>query len=179
MGKLFSEITPDIKEWIEKQKMYFVATAPLANDGHVNCSPKGLDSFRIISPTKVAYQDLTGSGIETIAHIRENNRVTIMFCAFEGPPKIFRLYGSGEIILPGESGFDATAAQFPQRIGVRAYIIVHITSITDSCGYGVPLYEFKSERDVLTKWSDRTGEEGVIKYQQEKNLKSKDGLRGL
>src|SRR5215203_4758410 len=101
MGKVFEGITPDLKKWIEKQKMFFVATAPLSAEGHINCSPKGLDSFRILDERTVAYQDLTGSGIETIAHIRENKRIVIMFCAFNGPPKIVRLHGNGEAIKPG------------------------------------------------------------------------------
>lgn len=179
MGKLFSEITPEIQEWIERQKMFFVSTAPLSSAGHVNCSPKGLDSFRVLSPTRVAYQDLTGSGVETIAHIRENRRITFMFCAFDGPPKIFRLYGKGEVVLPGDEMFHVIHQHFPHRIGIRSYIVADLTRITDSCGYGVPHYDFKSDRDQMIKWAEHKGEPGVLEYQNEKNLQSIDGLSGL
>jgi len=179
MGKLFSEITPEIREWIEKQKMFFVSTAPLSSSGHVNCSPKGLDSFRVLSPTRVAYQDLTGSGVETIAHLRENRRITIMFCAFDGPPKIYRLYGKGEVVLPGDEKFHLIHQHFPHRIGIRSYIVADITRITDSCGYGVPHYDFQSDRNQMIKWADHKGEAGVVDYQNEKNLQSIDGLTGL
>ncbi len=179
MGKLTEFISTDLQSWIENQKMFFVATAPLAATGHINVSPKGLDSFRIITPTMVAYQDLTGSGIETIAHVNENKRMVIMFCAFDGPPKIIRLYGSGEVILPQDERFTEMSGKFPQRIGVRAYIICHITGIQKSCGYGVPLYDFKNDRDVLEKWSEVKGDDGVIEYQSTRNKVSIDGLKGL
>ncbi|HMT29118.1 MAG TPA: pyridoxamine 5'-phosphate oxidase family protein [Bacteroidia bacterium] len=179
MGKLFNEISPEIQSWIEKQKMFFVATAPLAANGHVNCSPKGLDSFRILSPTEVVYQDLTGSGAETIAHIQENNRITIMFCAFEGPPKIFRFYGEGQPVFPGDKKFDDLNDRFPKRLGVRAYILIKVTRITDSCGYGVPLYEFKGDRKQMIAWAENKQEDGILEYQKEKNVKSIDGLKAL
>lgn len=179
MGKLTDFISTDLQSWIEKQKMFFVATAPMSATGHINLSPKGLDSFRIITPTMVAYQDLTGSGVETIAHVNENKRMVIMFCAFEGPPKIIRLYGKGEVILPGDVRFEELSEKFQQRTGTRAYIVCHIAGIQDSCGYGVPLYEFKNDRDVLTKWSDVKGEKGVVEYRQQKNKSSIDGLKGL
>src|SRR5688572_18774674 len=114
MGKVFDAISPELKKWIEKQKIFFIATAPLSADQHINCSPKGLDSFRILDAHTVAYQDLTGSGIETIAHIKENKRIVLMFCAFDGPPKIIRLHGQGEAILPGEKDFDSISKEFPQ-----------------------------------------------------------------
>jgi len=179
MGKTFEFISTDLQNWIEAQKVFFVATAPLTKSGHINVSPKGLDSFRMITPTLVAYQDLTGSGVETIAHVQENKRIVIMFCAFDGPPKIVRLYGSGEIILPGDEKFVEMSGYFPNRRGVRAYILVHINRIQDSCGYGVPLYDFKSDRDVLDKWTDAKNDDEVEAYQQLKNKVSIDGLRGL
>ena len=179
MGKITEFITTGLQSWIEKQKLFFVATAPLSATGHINLSPKGLDSFRIITPTMVAYQDLTGSGVETIAHVNENKRMVIMFCAFDGPPKIIRLYGRGEIILPEDERFVEMSGKFPQRIGVRAYIICHITGIQESCGYGVPLYGFKKDRDVLEKWSEVKGEDGVSEYRSIKNKVSIDGLEGL
>ena len=140
MSKLFESITPQLEKWISHQQMFFVATAPLSENGHINCSPKGLDSFRILSPTLVAYQDLTGSGIETIAHIQENERILIMFCAFDGAPKIVRLHGHGKAVLPTDPAFADMESKFPKRIGVRAYIQIELTRITDSCGYSVPLY---------------------------------------
>jgi hypothetical protein len=179
MGKIFNEITPELQKWIEKQKMFFVATAPLSANLHINCSPKGLDSFQIIDPCTVAYQDLTGSGIETIAHIKENKRIVLMFCAFDGPPKILRLHGSGEGITPGHEDFENLNAQFPYRRGTRAYIRIQLTRISDSCGYAVPLYEFKKDRDVLDKWVDAKTDEQLNDYRLAKNTESIDGLKGL
>lgn len=179
MGKVFTEIDQGLADWIGQQHIFFVSTAPLSASGHVNCSPKGLDSFRIINPGLVAYQDLTGSGAETIAHVRENRRITIMFCAFQGPPKIVRLYGEGELLLPGHEGFEQMAALFPQRLGVRAYIQVKISRVTHSCGYSIPLYEFKQDRDVLDKWTANKGEEGLKEYRELKNKESIDGLKAL
>ncbi len=179
MGKLFDNITPQLQEWIEHQQMFFVSTAPLSEHGHINCSPKGLDSFRILDGKTVAYQDLTGSGIETIAHIKENKRMVIMFCAFDGPPKIVRLYGQGEIIEPQHPEFDDLSKLFPKRIGVRAYIKLHTTRISDSCGYSVPKYEFVEHRDVLDKYAINKGEDGLKSYRSEKNRYSIDGLEGL
>lgn len=179
MGKIHENIDSVLQSWIEKQKIFFVATAPLSADGHVNVSPKGLDSFRILSSTQVAYQDLTGSGIETIAHINENKRIVIMFCAFEGPPKIVRLYGKGEVILPEHEQFHFFEEKFPKHKSTRAYINIALTRIQDSCGYGVPLYDFKSDRDVLTKWAEAKGDEGILEYRALKNKESIDGLPAL
>ena len=113
MGKLFDGITPELSQWIERQHMFFVATAPLAHDGLINCSPKGMDTFRILGPHEVAYLDLTGSGIETVAHARENGRIVFMFCAFDGPPKIVRLHGTCEVYVPGSPQYDSLGASFP------------------------------------------------------------------
>lgn len=179
MGKLFPTITPAIEEWILNQKMFFVATAPVDGNGYINCSPKGLDSFRILDGTTVAYRDLTGSGAETIAHIRENGRIVIMFCAFEGPPKIYRLYGKGEVVLPGSEKFDELNNFFEPALGVRSFIIVHVNRITDSCGYGVPLYSFKGDRDIIEKWSAAKGPQGIKEYWNEKNKTSIDGLPAI
>lgn len=179
MGKIFGTITPQLQEWISKQKIFFVATAPLSESGHINCSPKGLDSLRVIDEHTVVYQDLTGSGVETIAHIKENKRMVIMFCAFEGPPKIVRLHGTGEVVEPSNPEFDELSKLFPERGGVRAYIKLTATRISDSCGYSVPIYEFKEDRDVLDKWVANKGEDGVKAYRLEKNTKSLDGLEGL
>lgn len=179
MGKRFDEITPALQDWIAHQKMFFVSTAPLSAQGHINCSPKGLDSFRVIGPTTAVYQDLTGSGIETIAHLQENKRIVIMFCAFDGPPKIVRLHGTGEVVTPEHPDFGALSAHFPKRLGVRAYIRITTTRISDSCGYAVPLYDFKEDRDVLDKYSEAKGEDGLKEYRANKNAQSIDGIPGL
>lgn len=179
MDKIENIISEKIKSWIEKQKIFFVSTAPLSAIGHINCSPKGLDSFRILDNNTVVYEDLTGSGAETIAHIKENKRIVIMFCAFDGPPLIVRLYGNGEVIEKNNFEFNELQNLFTPRSGVRAYIKINLTRVTDSCGYSVPLYEFKQNRDVLDKWFDRKGDEAIIAYQQENNQISIDGLKAL
>ena len=179
MGKRYEEITDQLRTWMEEQKVFFVATAPLSADGHVNCSPKGLDSFRVLSPDEVVYQDLTGSGVETIAHLKENGRIVIMFCAFEGPPKIVRLHGTGEVIEPGNPEYLQLTHHLPERLGTRAYIKVKVTRVSDSCGYAVPLYEFKKERDVLDKYALNLGSEGLKTYRATKNKESIDGMSGL
>jgi hypothetical protein len=179
MGKFENSISAKLQKWIKKQKIFFVSTAPLSATGHINCSPKGLDSFRIIDDKTVVYEDLTGSGAETIAHVNENKRIVIMFCAFDGPPLIVRLYGEGEIITKNEQEFSTIQPLFTPRAGVRAYIKIHLTRVSDSCGYSVPLYEFKQDRDVLDKWFNRKGEDGLIEYQKENNQISLDGLKAL
>jgi hypothetical protein len=179
MGRLYDEITPTLADWIARQRLFFVATAPLAQDGHVNCSPKGLDSLRILGPREVAYLDLTGSGSETIAHLRENGRIVIMFCALEGPPLIVRLHGSGSIVLPGSPGWEHLRGQFPDQPGDRAIIRVGVGRISDSCGFGVPRYDFVEERDALPRWSEVKGPEGLARYQRDKNSRSIDGLPSL
>jgi hypothetical protein len=179
MGKIFEAITPELKKWIEKQKIFFVATAPLSAEGHINCSPKGLDSFRILDGNTVAYQDLTGSGIETIAHIKENKRIILMFCAFNGPPKIVRLHGIGEAITPEHVDFESLSSQFIFRRGIRAYIRIQLNRISDSCGYAVPLYEFVKDREVLDKWVDAKTDEQLKEYRATTNTESIDGMKGL
>ncbi len=179
MGKTHTTITPDTAAWINNQKMFFVATAPLSRDGHVNLSPKGLDTFRIINDHTVAYLDLTGSGVETIAHLRENARITFMFCAFDGPPKIVRLYGTGEVLLKDSDDFQQLATHFLPHDAARSIIRVNISRVSHSCGYGVPLYDFKSERDHVDKWTAAKGVDGVEAYQKERNAWSIDGLKGM
>jgi hypothetical protein len=179
MGKVYDAIDAAIAEFIRAQHVFFVATAPLAADGHVNLSPKGLESFAILDPHTVAYLDLTGSGVETIAHLRENTRITICFCAFEGPPKILRLYGRGDAIFPDHPEFAALAARFPEYLGTRSVVRVAVDRIADSCGYGVPEYRFVGERRQLLLWADRKGRDGVRDYQEERNATSLDGLPGL
>lgn len=179
MGKIYKQITDEIALWIEKQHIFFVATAPLSGHGHVNCSPKGGDSFRMIDPVTVAYQDFTGSGVETIAHLRENGRVTIMFCAFEGRPQIVRLQGEGEVILPASCEFPSLAARFPQNRGMRAIVRVKVTRISDSCGYAVPFFDYLEERDTLDKWAEAKGISQLEAYRRDKNERSIDGLPAI
>jgi hypothetical protein len=179
MGKTYEQISPELQDWISKQKIFFVATAPLSAEGHINCSPKGLDSFRILNNHTVLYRDLTGSGVETIAHLKENKRIVIMFCAFDGPPKIVRFHGQGRAVLHGDAEFETVSTLFTPHDSTRAYIIVDISRISDSCGYAVPLYEFKQDRDVLDKWTANKGPEGIIEYRKLKNAKSIDQLEGL
>jgi hypothetical protein len=145
----------------------------------VNCSPKGLDSFRILSGTEVAYHDLTGSGVETIAHLRENGRIVIMFCAFDGAPNIVRLHGRGTAVMPGDPGFEELAGHFPPHPGTRSIIRVNVNRISDSCGFSVPLYQYEGERDILDKWAASKGPDGVREYQATRNAVSLDGLPGL
>ena len=179
MGRSYDGITPELSNWIERQRIFFVATAPLAADGFINCSPKGLDTFRILAPRDVAYVDLTGSGVETIAHSRENGRIVFMFCAFEGQPKIVRLHGRSEVLLPGSPEFQTVASLFPAYLGHRAIIRALLTRISESCGYGVPRYEFAGDRDMLMRWSASKGSDGLRQYRREKNVRSLDDLPGL
>ncbi|BAY88470.1 MULTISPECIES: pyridoxamine 5'-phosphate oxidase family protein [unclassified Tolypothrix] len=176
MAKLFDCITDELQEFIATQHLFFVGSAPLSPTGHVNLSPKGLESFRILSPNRVGYLDLTGSGNETSAHLQENGRITFLFCAFQEPPKILRLYGQGYVILPGSPEWDAFAPLFPALPGVRQIIIADIERVQTSCGLGVPLYEYQDQRQSLVNWAIKKGEQGVQEYQQQKNLMSIDGL---
>jgi len=179
MGKIRSMIDDDARRFIEAQHVFFVASAPLDAAGHVNLSPKGLDTFRILGPTTVAYIDFNGSGVETIAHLRENGRIVLMFCAFQGPPNIFRLYGSGRVVEPNEAEFAALAENFPAHDSARSIIVVEITRVTDSCGYGVPLFNYEGEREQLHRWARHRGPEGLKAYRLEKNKRSIDGLPGV
>lgn len=179
MGRTFSELAESHVAFITRQKMFFVGSAPLTGDGHVNLSPKGLDTFRILSPSRVMYADFTGSGVETIAHLRENGRMTIMFCAFDGPPNILRLYGRGRVVEPQDAEFAELASKLSGLPPMRAIIVLDVSRVSDSCGFGVPLYEFKGDREQMAAWCDRKGDEGIRTYQREKNARSIDGLPGL
>ena len=179
MGKVFSEIDERNAEFIRRQHVFFVATAPEGGDGFVNCSPKGLDSFTILDPLTVAYLDLTGSGAETIAHLRQNGRITFLFCAFEGPPRLLRLYGRGDVVEPGDAEWEDLSARFPRYEGARAVIRARLTRIADSCGYGVPEYRYEGERSQLVDWADRKGPDGIAAYQRDNNTQSLDGLPAL
>jgi hypothetical protein len=179
MAKTHEQIDDKLAGWIRQQKIFFVATAPLAGDGHVNCSPKGGDSIRVIDPRTVAYLDLTGSGVETIAHLRENGRIVIMFCAFEGPPTIVRLHGQGEVITPAHPDFESLFSQFPKNFGTRAVIRVKVDRVSDSCGYAVPFFEYRGQREVLDKWAQDKGVAKLEEYRRAKNAHSIDGLPAL
>ncbi len=179
MGKIYPAIDHPLAEWIKAQHVFFVATAPLAANGHINCSPKGGQSLRIIDPLTVIYQDLTGSGIETVAHIRENSRIVIMFCAFEGPPRIVRLHGQAEVLRADHSNFASLLKHFPVNLGTRAIIRVKVKRIADSCGMGVPLYRYQKDRDALDKWAQAKGRTQLQEYRKQKNTLSIDGLLGI
>jgi predicted pyridoxine 5'-phosphate oxidase superfamily flavin-nucleotide-binding protein len=179
MGKTRSMIDDVARRFIEAQRVFFVASAPLDAGGHVNLSPKGLDTFRILGPTTVAYVDFNGSGVETIAHLKENGRIVLMFCAFQGPPNIFRLYGRGRVVEPHEAEFAALADSFATSENVRSIIVVELTRVTDSCGYGVPLFKYEGEREQLFAWARHRGPEGLKNYREEKNKQSIDGLPGV
>ena len=152
---------------------------PISSDGHLNVSPKGLDCFRILGPRMVAYLDLTGSGIETVAHLRQNGRLTIMFCAFEGRPLIVRLYGRGRVVEPGNGEWSGLIAHFPEYPGARSVVVMEVERIADSCGFAVPLYEYKGERSELIDYALKKGPDGMEEYKARKNTKSIDGLDGL
>ncbi len=179
MGKTYDEITDSLREFIERQHMFFVATAPLGSDGLINLSPKGYDTFRILDRRTVAYLDLTGSGIETVAHLKENGRLTIMFCAFDGRPNIVRLYGHGTVLEPGDAEFETLLTEFPQRPGTRSIIKLEAHRISDSCGWAVPLMEFQEDRDQLDRYASQLPPEVLLEKQMKGNTQSLDGLPGL
>ena len=179
MAKTASSLSEAHRVFIQAQEMFFVATAPLDAQGHVNLSPKGRDTFRILGPTTVAYLDLTGSGVETIAHLRENGRIVVMFCAFQGPPNILRLHGRGRAVRPEDSEFARLQEQFPVFASLRSIIVVEVFRVSDSCGYGVPLMQKLGDRPQLDAWASNKGPEGLKTDQKEKNRFSIDALPGL
>ncbi len=178
MGKAFDSITDSMSEFVERQHLFFVATAP-NEGGHVNLSPKGLDSFCILGPQRVAYLDLTGSGAETIAHVRQNGRITFMFCAFDGKPNIVRLYGNAHVVLPDDEHFADLRARFGPRDAVRSVIVADITRTSNSCGYSIPLMDFVEDRTTLDKWAKGKTEEDLEAYWAQKNAVSIDGLDAM
>jgi len=177
MATFYDSISPDLQKWIEAQHILFVASAPLSATGHVNLSPKGLDCFRVLGPNQVAYLDLTGSGNETSAHLAENGRITFMFCSFDSAPRILRLFGRGETLLPGSPAYTSLRAHFPADYpGVRQIIAADIYQAQTSCGFAVPFMEFVQERDTLLRANAAKGEDGLAQYRIEKNSVSVDGL---
>jgi hypothetical protein len=182
MGRTYDRLDDRLRPWMERQPVFFVATAPLSGAGHVNCSPKGnRQELVVIDERRLAYLDQTGSGVETIAHLRENGRIVLMFCAFEGPPRIVRVHGRGRVVAAGDDDFAELAKCFPRAggAGVRSIIVVDAEQISDSCGYAVPFMSFASHRSTLDEWADRKGRPGVEAYWAEKNRTSMDGLPGL
>ncbi|HEV7534218.1 MAG TPA: pyridoxamine 5'-phosphate oxidase family protein [Acidimicrobiia bacterium] len=180
MAKLFEEIDDRLARFIGRQKVFFVATSPGKHEGHVNLSPKGVDgTFSIIDERTVAYLDIVGSGIETVAHLRNDGRIVVMFCAFDGPPKVVRLHGRGTVVLPGDSEWEGLMARFPPQVGTRSVIKITVERISDSCGYGVPLMTYAGERGELGDWAGRKTEEEMAEYRRKKNAVSIDGLPGL
>jgi hypothetical protein len=182
MGRVHPRIDERLAEWIEAQPVFFVATAPLAADGMLNCSPKGnRGELVVLDPLTLAYVDQTGSGVETIAHLRENGRIVLMFCSFEGPPRIVRVHGRGEAVLRDDARFSDLSPRFAggSGIGVRSVVLVSVNRVADSCGYGVPLMEFGGHRPMLDEWAQRKGPDGVRCYWGEKNAVSIEGLPGM
>jgi hypothetical protein len=186
VGKVYEEIDDHLARWIERQALFFTGTAPLTGDGHVNVSPKGpIGTLRVLGPRSVAYLDTIGSGSETIAHLRENGRIVIMFCAFSGPPRIVRIHGRGEVILADDPRFEELVERHrfdqPEHAEARrAVVLVEASRISDSCGYGVPLMTYEGEREHADLWAAkklRTGGPKALRdYQREKNAVSLDGL---
>ncbi len=177
MGKVHERIEGRLRSFIEAQKVFFVASAPTGPDGHVNVSPKGIDgSFVVVDDHTVAYLDITASGAETIAHLRENGRITLMFCAFEGPPNVVRLHGRGRVVTLYDDEYADWVGRFPETRGARAVIVVDVTRVSDSCGYGVPFMDYVGERDLLPAHMERKGADGIVAYRHKKNRLSLDGL---
>lgn len=174
MAKQFDRMLPEHVAFIERQKVFFTASA--APDGRVNVSPKGLDTLRVLDDATIGYLDLTGSGNESAAHLRVSPRLTLMFCAFEGPPMILRLYGEGRVLRLGAPAFEERAARFPRLPGARQIIELHVELVQTSCGFGVPLMAFQEDRTALTRQAEAWGPDGLADYWRRKNVRSIDGL---
>lgn len=179
MGKVYEEIDGKLAEFIGRQHLFFVGTAPTALDGRLNISPKGLDTFRILGPRRVAYLDLTGSGVETIAHLRDNGRMTLMFCAFDGAPLIVRLQGKGTVVEPSDPEWSELSAKLPDIPGGRAIIAMDVERVSGSCGFAVPLFEYRGDRELLVEFARKRGPDGLVEYRRKKNARSIDGLEGI
>lgn len=178
MGDLLESLTEKHIEWAMEQKLFFVSTAPLSKEGHINCSPKGGNCFAFPNRDTFVYADFTGSGNETIAHLHENGRILILFSSFEGSPRIMRLHGKGYAYFRGSDRYETYSSLFPQNPGLRSFIKVSIERASVSCGFSVPYYDFVGPRDMLDKWATARGPDGVAAYRAEKNQTSIDGLPG-
>jgi hypothetical protein len=174
MAKFYDSISSTLKEFISNQKIFFVSTA--AESGRINLSPKGMDSFRIMDENKILWLNLTGSGNETAAHIQQVNRMTIMFCAFDGNPLILRLYGKARAIHTQDKDWDQYYAHFSATAGARQIFEMQVEAVQTSCGFAVPLMDYKEDRDILKNWAEKKGEEAIKDYWEEKNVTSIDGL---
>lgn len=179
MGQTLESIDAGLAEWLERQPVFFVATAPLAAEGHVNCSPKDGGSLRVLGPHEVAWVDGSGSGIETVAHLRENGRMVLMFCAFDGPPKIVRLHGQARVLIPDDAQFESLAGLFRPRLTVRSIIRLEVRRIADSCGYGVPFMDYRGPRRDAEAWVAKSSDTALRKYLVRNNQKSVDGLPAM
>lgn len=189
MGKVFERLDEHLRKWIGEQALFFVGTAPIAAEGRVNVSPKGpIGSLRVLDDRTIAYLDVTGSGAETIAHLRENGRIVVMLCAFEGPPRILRIHGRGAVVTPEDERFAELLARAdfedPGALEARrAIVLVDVERIADSCGYGVPLMSYEGRRPHMEKWAEKKlrvgGPDAILAYQAEKNAESIDGLPAL
>ena len=175
MATFYEALDDKLSAFIAEQKIFFVASAP-RDGGHVNVSPKGGDTFRVIGPNRACYLDLTGSGNETAAHLIENGRLTVMFCSFSRLARILRLFGKGHVVGKGSADFDALVALFPDYPGIRQIVVLDFDTVETSCGYQVPVMDFVSERDTLGKWAEGKGEDGLRTYRATKNMISIDGL---
>ena len=173
MGQRYTELPNRLLQFIDKQKMFFVATATA--DSSVNLSPKGNDSLRVLNPTKVIWLNLTGSGNETSAHVQECPRMTIMFNAFEGPPMILRIFGQAKVIHPRDKEWNELYSHFEPILGARQIFDLSVELVQSSCGFGVPFYDFKNERSLMEDWAEKKGEQGIVDYWDEKNRMSLDG----
>jgi hypothetical protein len=180
MGVFRPELNDEDQKWIKQQQLFYVGSAPLTSSGRVNLSPKGYDAFRILSTKKIAYLDMTGSGVETITHLNENGRLTIMFCAFEGAPKIVRLWCKGTVHPNGSQEFQSLRSElfpdFSNQSGVRSIIVGDILEVGQSCGFGVPLFEFKEKRQVLLNYWGKKKPEQCVEYWTTRNCTSIDGI---
>ncbi len=179
MGTVYDQLTPELTEFIEAQQLFFVATAPLSGDGHLDLPPKGMDSLRVLDTTTVAYLDLTGSGAETVAHIKEKGRLLLTFCAFAGKPLILRLHGRGTVIETADAEFDQLRPNFGEFPGVRSIIKLDIERVADSCGWNVPLYAYEGTRDYYHNFAEKLGTDGIRAGQLAMNMHSIDGLPAL
>lgn len=180
MGLIDSQLNDALVNFIKESPMFFVATAPLSVEAHINCSPRPVDSrFLLKSERQIGWFDLVGSGIETIAHLKENSRIVLMFCSFTADPLILRIHGSGRVFEPGDEEFDSEVAKLGSELGIRAMILVDVESVSTSCGYGVPIMKFESHREKMDAWLELKGPSGLRQYKHGHNLSSIDNLEGL